>query len=749
MKVKDLISLFSLLAVFLFTACSDDDDNTCSYLDLSKQVLTLTGGEATTSTYSFGVKASDATIPYLCLYVDKKTVDNVAKGELPNYLMNDLKKQAEAKGTPFEQYVASLTYIGDQSNLKVENLLPGRIYELVVFAVDGTRAADKAEYLFFQTMKTEHIDCTFDVVVVPEMLDAQSAVFDIKPSDKNVKWYFSGISKSSYEGAIASGNYDDESIVITLLEQELQSIFIQLVPEGGQLTDDIVEQALDMVLHTGDVGLKFTGLNANTEYKWMAAAFKIVSTDDGDEVVLCSDVSKGDFATPQKDLSKMTFDVTVDNITAVSAHVKVVPSYIDEKYVFFSDAFTDENINMTDDELMNDYVEKNQANLNLPWGTYKGVQDVPNLSCIPNSKNYVLVFGYDRGITTKPVVKRFETPEGGNAAETTFSYKDVVATPYRIELTIEPSDLTVPYTSVLVPDDQFDKETYIDMVEMDVINQYNMNVMWNPGMTMTSFLYSNTSYCPGLKSAGVYQDLKEGTSYTVCSFALSPDGKVAAVHEQKSIVTVPGLSDATVSAEILGYFDGDEENGLVFGLPDKTAGRVILAMKYTKSAEAKDAWFSVIYDAEEIDELDPVSLPDIDIIQYYATPWTELTDSYRFIMCDWNTLYYSFAYAKDKNQVEGKVARMEIPVMTKEGAGTIDELKELVKAGEAENTRSLFRAIMPQNKQEEAKAQKPVVQVPYRYGVMNKAVSKTDTSDFYPTAFPVDGYLPVVRSVKK
>lgn len=186
MKVKDLISLFSLLAVFLFAACSDDDDKCCSYVDLSKQVLTLTEGEATTSTFTFSVKASDATIPYLCLYVDKNVVDNVAKGELPNYLMNELKKEAESKGTPFEQYVASLTYTGDQSNLKIDNLLPGRIYELVVFAVDGTRTADKAEYLFFQTMKTEHIDCTFDVVVVPEMLDAQSAVFDIKPSDKNV-----------------------------------------------------------------------------------------------------------------------------------------------------------------------------------------------------------------------------------------------------------------------------------------------------------------------------------------------------------------------------------------------------------------------------------------------------------------------------------------------------------------------------------------------------------------------------------
>lgn len=186
MKVKDLISLFSLLAVFLFTACSDDDDNTCSYLDLSKQVLTLTGGEATTSTYSFGVKASDATIPYLCLYVDKKTVDNVAKGELPNYLMNDLKKQAEAKGTPFEQYVASLTYTGDQSNLKVENLLPGRIYELVVFAVDGTRAADKAEYLFFQTNMAEQVNCTFDVEAVPSTDGAQLIV---NPSDKEQDYY--------------------------------------------------------------------------------------------------------------------------------------------------------------------------------------------------------------------------------------------------------------------------------------------------------------------------------------------------------------------------------------------------------------------------------------------------------------------------------------------------------------------------------------------------------------------------------
>jgi len=79
--------------------------------------------------------------------------------------MDNLKKQAEAKGTPFEQYVDSISLKGDHTDLMVENLLPGRIYELVVFAVDGTRAAEQAEYLFFQTEIAEPVDCSFDVQV--------------------------------------------------------------------------------------------------------------------------------------------------------------------------------------------------------------------------------------------------------------------------------------------------------------------------------------------------------------------------------------------------------------------------------------------------------------------------------------------------------------------------------------------------------------------------------------------------------
>lgn len=188
MKLKPFLPLISLLMLFVFTSCNDDEEVNSAYLDLSKQVLTLTEGEATTSTFSFSVKASDANIPYLCLYVDKQTIDQVSKGELTAFLMDNLKKQAEAKDTPFEQYVSSISLKGDQTDLKIENLLPGRIYELVVFAVDGTRAAEQAEYLFFQTDIAEPVDCSFDVQV--SGITDKTAQFAVKPSNKEVDYYF-------------------------------------------------------------------------------------------------------------------------------------------------------------------------------------------------------------------------------------------------------------------------------------------------------------------------------------------------------------------------------------------------------------------------------------------------------------------------------------------------------------------------------------------------------------------------------
>ena len=87
--------------------------------------------------------------------------------------------------------------------------MPGKIYELVAFAVSGTRIADKAEYLFFQTLKADPVECSFDVNIEP---DVTTAIANISPSNKEVNWFCAGLTKDVYDKAIAEGGYTNETI---------------------------------------------------------------------------------------------------------------------------------------------------------------------------------------------------------------------------------------------------------------------------------------------------------------------------------------------------------------------------------------------------------------------------------------------------------------------------------------------------------------------------------------------------------
>lgn len=331
MKLKTFLPLFSLLMLFAFISCNEEDENNSAYLDLSKQVLTLTEGEATTSTFSFSVKASDANIPYLCLYVDKQTVDQVSKGELTAFLMDNLKKQAEAKGTPFEQYVDSISLKGDHTDLMVENLLPGRIYELVVFAVDGTRAAEQAEYLFFQTEIAEPVDCSFDVQV--SGITDKTAQFAVKPSNKEVDYYFCTFPKATYQQAVDMG-WDNLQILNTYFGEEMNHRVSELAPDGN-ITPEVIDQLLKQLFHQGDLTLTASGLMNKTEYVWMTAAFKTVEVDGALTFVIVSEPATGSYTTDEGDNSMidMKFDIQVTDVTATSAKIKVVPEDLEQTYM--------------------------------------------------------------------------------------------------------------------------------------------------------------------------------------------------------------------------------------------------------------------------------------------------------------------------------------------------------------------------------------------------------------------------------
>lgn len=693
MRKKLYLSVVSLILMCFFVGCKDDENPIVdsSYVDLNNQSLVLTEIGASTSTFTFSVNASDPNVPYLVLYVDKDIIDEVPKGELPQYLMSDIEKQATAAGKGLEEFVASISIKGNLEEKKIENLLPGKIYELVAFAVSGTRIADKAEYLFFQTLKADPVECSFDVNIEP---DVTTAIANISPSNKEVNWFCAGLTKDVYDKAIAEGGYTNETIAHSLFTQQYQQILSQLVPEGGDLTEEIIQEALSYLLFKGDMTLKFQNLAANTEYQWVAVAYQLVNGDDGLEIVMVSDASTGSFKTLERANTDLTFDIKVEDLKATSAHITVTPSNLEESFIWYYDAHNSETENLSAEEMMNRYIEQNRPFLG--WLMTKGVQDVPDAKLVPNSKNFILVFGYNQGVTTEPVLYEYQTPAGGDPTKVKFTHTAKFAGPYEAHALVQPSDMTVPYVTNIVTDEKYDEEYYKNYIETAIAEDYKMQTMYNPGLTMESYIYSGSMFNLGEIEAGFY-DVEPGTSYTICSYAINSKGKVATLTANKSGIVTAALSDASISGEIIGYYDGDEEQGKFFGDPERTKGRTILVLKFNLGENSYKPRYGVMLEDPDKDEMNPESCSDKFLVKNYVS-WNDLSEKlYAFVLCDWEQSYYSFAYAKDKNNYEGKVNRMSIPVLKKSGVNDFSELEELMAKLDSETKSSLKTASVNHN----------------------------------------------------
>ena len=179
------------------TACSSDDDSpnepNMQQTDPKTLELDITEGGSTTTSYTFNIKASDADIAYLCLYVDQAAFEGISKARLVENLLRSLKKQAEAKQQDFETYLQGIAIKGDYE-AKIENLTPGGVYELVAFPLLGTQAVGKIETAYFQTPYVNLQDCTFDV---SGSWTDKGYALSVKPSKKDVPYYIAATMKSN------------------------------------------------------------------------------------------------------------------------------------------------------------------------------------------------------------------------------------------------------------------------------------------------------------------------------------------------------------------------------------------------------------------------------------------------------------------------------------------------------------------------------------------------------------------------
>lgn len=693
MRRLSTIYWLSLLLVGALWSCQKDKQEP---LDISldepyQMSFEITDGHVTSTTYTFSVKPSDAEIPYLCLYVDKAVIDKVPKHDLPKFLMSELKKSAQAEGKTWEAFLSASAVKGE-ANKTIKGLLPGNLYELVVFGIKDNKLSQNSSFHFFETLKADPVDMTFDV----EIKDATptGATVNVVPSLKDVKWHFCCFSKSQYDRLKEAG-MSDTQMASAFLSQAIRS-YLYSVPE---VTPEILQKFIDETLFEGDKSLKVGGpsFKGDTEYVHLTTA--IFVTPDF-EIVFISETSRGEFRTPKTPQRNTTFDIKVTNITQTHADVAVTPSDVSQPYIWRYGNYNEAIAKMTPEEHAR-YIVGDDPYISFEARAH-GAVAYPRRRITPGQKHFLIAFGYQNGINTE--VKRFdfEPLPPGNPEDLTVEIKIEEMTSDKIRLSSKPSDPSIYYLPLLYPDRE-NKESIKGRIIASIRRYIAMQSQG--GFTSHANIFSalDRMACLGDEEL-TYSSVEAGGKYTLMVVAF--DGKGEMLPGEKifkpSFLTVPGYSTEMVNnPKILGVFDGTEENGQVFGRPDFVKDRAIMVVGYDVSQKIKEAYATTAIDVEDFNELDPTEYPDREILNAGNLNWTKMKLSVPriFIVADWDKAQVSYSYGlSDKNE-RGPITRVALDPLKKADAKPIDELRRLVEEvnkAATSNARAFVRAVAPE-----------------------------------------------------
>jgi hypothetical protein len=165
-------------------------------------------------------------------------------------------------------------------------------------------------------------------------------------------------------------------------------------------------------------------------------------------------------------------------------------------------------------------------------------------------------------------------------------------------------------------------------------------------------------------------------------------GKFAKCYfDMDATVTTTSVGSVNPTIEILGVYNGDHENGTIFGDASLTVGKPIVAYTH-HNLEGATALFTTI-SPDSIDDVN--ALADRYIISEFRGYWGQvenLSVPHEFFIATWDVDHTIVSYAQDANGSEGKVARMGVKPQT---AGDIEELRAYVEASKATATPSAMR----------------------------------------------------------
>lgn len=671
MKKLSILCAVALLLIGL-GSCQDEQKELIG-IDIVEEYdvgFEIKDGEVTATTYSYQVIPSDKETPYVCLYVDKSVIDKVPKHDLPEFLVAELHKHAESQNKPWADYLASISHRGDTQKT-LEGLLPGNMYELVVFGVRGEQLARSASYRFFETLKADNVGMTFEVEVTTNPDRPTSASVGIKPSIADYKWYFCSFPSSSYDQLRASG-MSDRQMAYAYLQEELRQ---RLGPSPSQ---EDIQRFVDTRFHVGErtLGVSGPSIKADTEYTYLLTAIYITPAN---EVVFTSETTVGQFRTPAVKPTGTTFTLAVDDITQTTAALSVSPSDPGQKYVWRYGAYNEAIKSMSPQEHAKYIIDTNPY---IMWeARAHGDLNQFKAKLVPGTEHFLIAFGYEGGVCTEVYRQDFRPAPAGDPRTTTFEVETVRTTTDRIQLRIRPSDASVYYMPLLYPDAE-DKESIKGRIIADMrrLRAQNVRSGYNPHATLWDMIAQSALLG---EHTPEWDGLPPGGSCTLLVLTFAPEG-IAAEHKYTpGFLSVPGYSAVEVnSPEVLGIFDGDEEQGEVFKNPYGVQGKAIMVLRYRLGEGVSEGYATVGADLDNIDELDTQAFPDAEIIKNRNLNWTKLrnTKPYLYLLTDWDKAQMSFSYGLNAAGERGPIARIPIAGASKSRKGSIDDLKRLVEA---------------------------------------------------------------------
>lgn len=584
---------------------------------------------------------------YLAVVKTAASLEGLEDEAIVEAVFADVKAAAEAENTTFEAKMAKLAVKGVSDKVEIDGLAADTEYALVVFGVDPAKAWEYTTFpdvKEFKTNAVEIIEYTFDVTTTVEN---NTVSFHVVPSDNNISWHLLTVTKAMYDAYTdPAGNYQWTKDVFYQAYTENE---IQTYADNGYTE----EQILAAMFLKGEQNLYAEGLNANTEYVYLIAAFEI----DGKNLLIASEAAEGTYTTGEASKTGLTFDISVTDVDQMRAAIKITPSDLSAPYCWIVQEYDGVS---TPTDVMNEIIAANKTWLDMGFMSSYGVQDYtggpgsPYKYKVgsPDTDFCVIAFGYAGGVTSEPEMVTFRTLPGGAAADCTFEAVLQEVSTYGFSFKVTPSDPTTYFTGDVCLASEYDEATIAAEIEAGIQELYDMQAMFSP-MEMSALI---ANYFWNGESVMDASGLTPDTEYTMFIVALDQKtGKVAKVHEFPAFAKTKPVGTVVPDLELIGYFSGNDENGAVFGQPDATAGKCIAVVKYNADPTA-----TVYGGILEGNGMDTEQYPDETIQNMLAGYWQQIdmTAPYSFFLMNWDADQTAFSYAIDANGGEGAIDRI-------------------------------------------------------------------------------------------